>query len=1187
MIYLRILRLTALLLLLAKIASAQTGKATPFAFTSLPPSPQAAEMGRYGGLPLNLSTGAPNYSVPLYNQDIGNNIKLDMSLNYHTNGIKVKDLAGIVGLGWSFFGSGVITRIVNDDPDELSTDLAGPLTRSTPAERNIQWYEDNPLKRVLYYGNAEFYDVQPDLFSYNFFGHTGQFFLDSTQAYIIDHEGIKIEMDFWANAPWNFKVTDEYGNQFFFGSNTATEWSTIQNVATDYTGHHDQWNPSSTHRTAWFLNKFVTPTHDTVTYEYEPFGYTTINETTNSQISRQVVGTDGLPPGPDPCECAEPTIISKQIRNAHSYELSKVKVNNTTEITLDHIGNLDLTGTHLISKMKVKDLLTGQIINEINFNYLFPTYSKRPLLQKLAKCDASGGQCEEFNFEYISPELIPKRTDVQNEDYYGYFNLGAFGQREVNCPSSVIGLLSKITYPTGGHDLINYGCAQSTDLVPVKNRYTGTYRIGYGTSDHSPVEYTSEWVVPTGAFDLVLYGTATWHAPAGFDPTVNMHQIFIDVYNKRTHQNLVVGTLFRIQAGAFDTLAVPSYFYQIGDTLVLKLTSCGDQVEGEAQLAYYKNVMTSVTTYYGAGRVDRVATFDPVSQRSTIKRYKYEYNNQPGVSSGVSLNPIVNEMSYYYKNRCDFSTTVQKFRTCLYNMRSNYSQYDLYSYMPSSYLYKSVLEYEGDNGENGMTEHLFDIRIPQRAFSVYTNNLGIPSNFNDYFECPYSLYGGKISEEYATNYYQKISSGFTPVLKERKWFSEKSILRKRIGYGVQVLDNGNPGWADQQFDIKGDVKQFTFQSSWTTLDSATSTSILDDGSSYVIRKNYQYGNIQHGAPTSIRTNQGDGTEELAIMLYPHDYLPDNDFVSAMQNNHVNRYPIEQLIYINKGAGYQLADGSFTEYKTEMPTIGKKRFKLNLQNTIPQASFKISNRSLGSDLFAYTKSLPSKDSRYIQFDQNTKFDQYFKPTETVNSEGSKSSYIWGYYGKYLFAKTENATLDEVAYTSFEDYQQKGNWQYDPPMNYGIVMDSYAPTGRYVYNLAAGTAITRSNLDPNQKYVVSFFYQGSVFPTVTGQVSSNAYNGTNTYSRYEAIVGNTSNVSISFIGGDTKIDEIKIYPVTSSMETFCYDPNFGVISECKENGEIFHYTYDSKGRMTYKKDRRYNILNKIDYTVQGAQ
>src|ERR1041385_8754550 len=61
----------------------------------LPPSPNAASLGKYGGIDVGLSSGTPNISIPLYDYS-SINIKMPISIFYSGSGVKVDEIASRV-----------------------------------------------------------------------------------------------------------------------------------------------------------------------------------------------------------------------------------------------------------------------------------------------------------------------------------------------------------------------------------------------------------------------------------------------------------------------------------------------------------------------------------------------------------------------------------------------------------------------------------------------------------------------------------------------------------------------------------------------------------------------------------------------------------------------------------------------------------------------------------------------------------------------------------------------------------------------------------------------------------------------------------------------------------------------------------------------------------------------------------
>src|ERR1700740_3677062 len=82
-----------------------------------PPSPEAAGLCRFGNYEINLFTGVPQISIPLYAIKVGE-LNVPITLDYHASGIKVNDIASRAGLGWSLNAGGVISRKIMGKPDE-------------------------------------------------------------------------------------------------------------------------------------------------------------------------------------------------------------------------------------------------------------------------------------------------------------------------------------------------------------------------------------------------------------------------------------------------------------------------------------------------------------------------------------------------------------------------------------------------------------------------------------------------------------------------------------------------------------------------------------------------------------------------------------------------------------------------------------------------------------------------------------------------------------------------------------------------------------------------------------------------------------------------------------------------------------------------------------------------------------
>ena len=100
--------------LLCLAAVAQTDSQLPQVF-----SPNAAELGKYGKIPVSYFNGLPNISIPL-TELRAKGYTLPIYLTYHASGNKPDQHPGWVGVGWTLHAGGCINRIVNGMKDEMT-----------------------------------------------------------------------------------------------------------------------------------------------------------------------------------------------------------------------------------------------------------------------------------------------------------------------------------------------------------------------------------------------------------------------------------------------------------------------------------------------------------------------------------------------------------------------------------------------------------------------------------------------------------------------------------------------------------------------------------------------------------------------------------------------------------------------------------------------------------------------------------------------------------------------------------------------------------------------------------------------------------------------------------------------------------------------------------------------------------
>jgi hypothetical protein len=242
------------------------------------PAPNVAALAKYADYPVSFYTGVPEISVPIYTLTDGA-INIPISLSYHASGIRVSENASWVGLGWALNPGGIITRTVRGAPDEG--------TRKTPSSPGPLGYyysggmRGSNMPQLPFPGEPtnlqtafrDFFipdvirgalDTEPDLFTFNFNGHTGKFVFDENQTpRLLTDDDIKIKVIPDGAVFKSWIITTPDGMQYYFGEHNSRE-ITYVNSNVGNSGDQDATAPTS-----WYLTRMINPnTKDTATFSY-------------------------------------------------------------------------------------------------------------------------------------------------------------------------------------------------------------------------------------------------------------------------------------------------------------------------------------------------------------------------------------------------------------------------------------------------------------------------------------------------------------------------------------------------------------------------------------------------------------------------------------------------------------------------------------------------------------------------------------------------------------------------------------------------------------------------------------------------------------------------------------------------------------------------------------------------------
>ncbi len=282
----------------------------------LPPSPEAASRVKYADVPFTHSTGAAEYSVPIYEMK-GRRLTIPISLDYCSNGIKLDEIAGVAGLGWTLNAGGCITRDVVYMPDEftdgtfaytwpdaaLQSQLASRVSNNATLAflRNVAW------NRI---------DTNADRYSYSVLGLKGQFIIDP-DGNVIQLQGDGVEISYATVIVNNkeektFTILGPDGTVYTFGCRETGTRKDQYREPTYSTGQQVDWSAT----TAWYLTQVTSRDGaESATFTYSDGG-------TWDRSTRSVVKT----------VTASPSTSTSGYDESYAYSAETVESSHATKI---------------------------------------------------------------------------------------------------------------------------------------------------------------------------------------------------------------------------------------------------------------------------------------------------------------------------------------------------------------------------------------------------------------------------------------------------------------------------------------------------------------------------------------------------------------------------------------------------------------------------------------------------------------------------------------------------------------------------------------------------------------------------------------------------------------------------------------------------------------------------------------
>jgi len=1155
-----------MLLALSNMAYAQpAGTQNPTKLDFNIPTPNTAAFNKYGNIPVNLFSGLPNISVPIYTVNAGKHT-LPIGLSYHAAGIKVSDLSSDVGLGWSLNSAYTISRVLRGKPDERGYESQQGASLIAKASPFLSVNSTIDTFKAVADG---IWDTQPDEFNFNIGSASGKFIIGNDGIITMPDQDVKVS---YTKTPvehdFVFVLTDAQGVRYYFNDYSTTS----SESCSDFGGTMD-------YASTWYVSKIIYPdTKDSLTFNYttELQAITTISETRNYDYG------DINPYPVKSSVCSSTVHVFEKKLNRIVFPNGRVNFNYNTE-------KYEVAGTQALSNNEVYDN-GSNLVRKFNLGYTYYNdISTDPMAKKLrldsVYTSVGSELIDRYNFGY-DDNSIPAYGSF-SQDHWGYYNgysnstliegktftdgtttfdvIG--GNRDVNPLHTRRGILNRIYHPTGGYTYFEYenntvgkDCGENNYLAEPIYSYT-KYTAFSSCKYNSATQYqnaTTTFTAPSTQTVTIQVERNTWTCVGNTknfilkDLTTN--QVVAQGVNNVNYQ-FIAGHNYNLYVEADCRYAEANMY------------DCEDRIR--ASVTFQNIVGYDKNKFVGGLRVKRITDYDPYSAVSNVRTYDYSLPGEPDRSSGIAQMKPNYESNYRYR----------------FTRPNGTSGYDLIDI--TSYVFSSLANNTAQNNSSPV------------AYSYVRETYGANGE------------GGSILYNFSTPYHKcEINYPFAPAtsyahrngqLLTAQTFDKNNVLLRKVEniYSYQLGGSVN-GWktaysvnkanteVKEVYKFRGEL--YSYLGEKVRLVKSTTTDLTATGSLITTTYQNHLGSSNH-YPYQTLTRQPDGAQVEQTTYLSSDYNTSaltSPFraplaLKYMSENHLTAYPVETFTKVDG----KVVSGSLTEYELNefqgYKVRPKRQYKL--QVPAPLTTFTPMNLSLSN-----AGPFLLKDPKYSLELTYRAYNEKGNPALMYGNGQQSIALIWGHDFSYPIAKVFGDSLYKIGFTSFEP-DAAGNWLY----NEGNTTASDNATGNRCYILSNGDITWNPNAladipgsevsgtPVNGGFIVSYWIKNGN-ALVNGTAPYTTGSTANGWTYCEHNIYNPTGVTVT---GSGYIDELRLHPMSATMESYTYDLFKGITSGSNAAGHISRFEYDVFGRLVQVKDEQGNIVKRNTYQMQAAQ
>lgn len=1202
----------------------------------------------YGGCStsngVDLYSGTNRILVPLFSLN-AKGFEIPVSIGYTGSGIKVNQLSGPVGIGWSLNAGGCVRRIMNNVPDDncaicsdyeeggWMTDNNGLCTiailnQIESISSDIQDYNPIDSGRILIkhlLGGTGFkHDLEPDRFVIDCPYISGEFIFstqkDQNNKPIIRSIGqtnMKFEYTLTTGNEERidgFLITDEWGNKYHFCGNNET-FTTHKHAVYEDTSQNQTFYLNGNfgytsqidrvYKNAWFLQRIDSYLGDTIffTYEMESF-------VTDPSYVNFIKGENASPPPINPYK----RFVSQILESGYffsnpefsdyieTYRISSISGSNFLVNFLSFSDREDIT--HYINAVNTPPQHPCKRIDKIMVYNRFGPSATDTVLSRI------------FDLEYYYTENVS--CNASNTIPY-CCNYTAANKRL---------FLNKVTESTKYNAFMPYEFSYEPGSLP--NRYTyakdiyGCYNNQTGNTTDVPevfiypemFEYNDRfWFLPqtpcTGDSFTLVGANRQFNEPyakIGLLKKVKYPSGVEVRYDYQPHEFLykqrnIVGAGFRLESKiTFDNEQIVEqehYAYEGGRALGFPVYGYYDPSNPIYSLSdsNYKKLLHwncfFVRTGANIGISDGAVGYDKVKIIRNINggSTEYYFENKPTLDDPIATTP---SEAYYIPEGLQNAVSLVPQNDIL----DDFKRYDL------------DVPAQSPPEDNHL---LFTYPYPYRDFV----------NVN--------WFRGRITKSIDKNNNNDTVKSVEFTYEDRYKNSPNfgTLPDQEIIYGIKAsfLDN----FTSKSFPVAAVNKYAIYTGVVGLLSSKKTTFHLNNGK-FTTQEEYTYN--EAGLPEISKTTNSDGTVIYNRKKWLYDFYnarkypnPNGYYATPsglgtwslfqMAYQNLPNTLIEETKEVRHGNEAFVVNGNLTTYRPvtingSTKFLPEKKYILNTLDPLP-LNINFNNHFLSSGISSLLEN-PSFyfDSRYKPFYSALTY-HGSKLLEEKRENDITTTFIWDDYLDLKIGTAVNCNLSECRYTGFEFGRTSTNGAQSSSGGTEVIKSTTALTsfaGKYCLKISPsgyfyyGSSLQSTDPDCNG-YKASVWIKGSQNLQLKIRFM---YNGTETYSKSVLLPVQASdwqyltvNATKSDLEGknynyfylvvsntsssDCYIDEVKLYPSDAIITTENFAPENLLLASSSNNDIYTYFEYDDAGRNIMTRDFDRNILTSTSYNSRN--